>query len=435
MIAKISTLVNISDFLYKRPLQIGFLSRGKESQDYFLREINSELQNVINAVLQINQKNVVNVLRGFKKPFFGPETLIKTIAKTPFFNGKQKLTVLRHITGALFERAKSAGASAALLKKDLQKELTESPDAERLNCLTEELLMRIEAREKIKKVHLNKLSAPEKKASKTLKQEVINSILYYYSRILGTSSHLKDFLGNGVIGDAKSVQEGGTCWAAAGINALSQSARGREHLSNLIMKKNGITTIYLSEARTVYSFSEEDILKNIRGEKYNKRYKVHLHATGTTLGDGDTTAFMMAVAKYFKSSGKGSSKKDIMWGNSPDRIFRLISSHFGYEATDIKSSNNLTKETYDRFLKEFNSGEVAAVLTTPENFGEVAARQRLGLRPKWEPKTLSAHHAYSVVGADKRFLYLGDSNSPDIIIKLSKEQCTGNGLHLTTLRL
>ena len=106
-------------------------------------------------------------------------------------------------------------------------------------------------------------------------------------------SKFVDF-GNCLI-DKLALQKTGNCWAHASINALSKTVAGRIMLQSHIFKnpKNQNTVVHLQEAEDkgfhggYYVFTKNDIYK---AAKY------------LSSGDGDVTAYMLAIEMYLKES-------------------------------------------------------------------------------------------------------------------------------------
>lgn len=108
-------------------------------------------------------------------------------------------------------------------------------------------------------------------------------------------------LGNGIF-DKPALQMTGNCWAHAAINALNATVQGRLLLYNHFYKNpdNGVFVVHLQEA--------EDL--GYHGGMYViKPREIAEGASQLSSGDGDVTAFMIAVERYLREVEPHRNKK------------------------------------------------------------------------------------------------------------------------------
>ncbi len=134
-------------------------------------------------------------------------------------------------------------------------------------------------------------------------------------------------LGNGEF-DKVAIQKTNTCWALAGINSLLQTEKGKKLLetNSYYDKKTGVFAIHLQEAEEngmhdgIYIVTPEEIAKE---------------SANLAEGDGDITAYLIAIEKYFeevrnnpeleeKMETKNSTVRDVDEGNYNFRFFEIL---------------------------------------------------------------------------------------------------------------
>lgn len=122
--------------------------------------------------------------------------------------------------------------------------------------------------------------------------------------------------GNGVI-DKTSTQQTGNCWVQAAINSLASTESGSEMLRSNIYRddKLGVTAVHLKEAENKNKGYNGTGIYTITDAELAQAQK------NLSSGDGDMTAYNLALQKYFKESGE----RQNLDGGRADRIYEIFS--------------------------------------------------------------------------------------------------------------
>lgn len=218
-------------------------------------------------------------------------------------------------------------------------------------------------------------------------------------------------VGNGVF-DKSAMQLTGNCWLLAGINALVHTDFGKQFLEKNIVKDNEkhIFAVHLQEAENnnlpkpkgdgIYVFSEKDVLEAQNDDG------------GLVSGEGDVTAFALAIESYLKESGKNlkEEQENYQDGNINYRLFELVT---GLNAP----------KTYLGIHNEIGiQHEVAESIDEPELIGE-EIRFKTATRLNYFDKIYDmaekknaavvlsyANHVFSVVGVNENYILIQESN-------------------------
>lgn len=216
-------------------------------------------------------------------------------------------------------------------------------------------------------------------------------------KIMKTLSPMLPDLGNGKI-DKPAKQISNDCWLVGGINSLSVTDAGQKLLNNNIYKDENkhIIAIHLQEAENkklpqpngdgIYTFTEKEIFD---AQKRNSEQ-------GLVSGDGDITAFALAIDSYLNSTYNGilpEGKQHFSDGQHVSRIYEILT---GAKRND---TNNFIKY---KFLEDTNSKE--------EVFNEIYST----IENKKGASTVNiGNHAFSVVDVDNT------SNTKSLLIQES----------------
>ena len=235
-----------------------------------------------------------------------------------------------------------------------------------------------------------------------------------------------DYFGDGKIdSNSKATQMTGNCWAHAAITSLVSTNQGKEFLASHVLKKDGIVAIHLPEAANnqqpkpkgdgVYTFTEKEIADG---------------AKKLSVGDGDVTALMMAVSKYFKDIGEKSSEKDNMYSNHSARLFEILTGTqkefvlrgdipSGVSCT--KSSNKKRLESIENLVKTGQGAVVCNFIPEIKNNKSInAVLEKNSNIAKDSKSFLASDHTYSLIGCDEKKVRLIESNNPKNIIIMDK---------------
>lgn len=218
--------------------------------------------------------------------------------------------------------------------------------------------------------------------------------------------------GNGMF-DKSAMQLTGNCWLLAGINALVHTDFGKQFLEKNIVKDNEkhIFAVHLQEAENnnlpkpkgdgIYVFSEKDVLEAQNDDG------------GLASGEGDVTAFALAIESYLKESGKNLKEDQEKYqdGNINYRLFELVT---GLNAP----------KTYLGVHNEIGiQHEIAQEIDEPELIDGEGVRIRTSTRLNYFDKIYDmaekknaavvlsyANHVFSVVGVNENYILIQESN-------------------------
>jgi hypothetical protein len=221
--------------------------------------------------------------------------------------------------------------------------------------------------------------------------------------------------GNGMF-DKSAMQLTGNCWLLAGINALVHTDFGKQFLEKNIVKDNEkhIFAVHLQEAENnnlpkpkgdgIYVFSEKEVLEAQNDDG------------GLASGEGDVTAFALAIESYLKESGKNlkEDQENYQDGNINYRLFELVT---GLNAP----------KTYLGVHNEIGiQHEIAQEIDEPELIDGEGVRIRTSTRLNYFDKIYDmaekknaaivlsyANHVFSVVGANENYILIQESNLSD----------------------
>jgi len=397
----------------------------------------------------INSGNVVDVLKSYDAKSPG-ETLIEAIFDELGMSSEKQIASVKHIKDALVARCNNLGVDASILTQEFDKAFEDATtgalasigyvDTDKLDSLVNEFVNRIDTMEKMDKAARERYLQEEgyTKIPDDLKADLSNDV----KEITGNGD---DAFGNGKI-DSPAMQMDGNCWAHAGLNAIAATPAGKEILNNLVTKRAGVIAVRLPEAAQkglpkpngdgIYTFTEFDV------------------ANGTTtqsMGDGDVTAVMLAINKYFEETGENDGSENRTVGGTATRMFEIISgqkaksyavmgnkmlidggsvekvripegvSHMMYSDMPLENTH------YSALQNMLNNSEGALYITfkesvVPEGDTNSAALDRDYNEDNSNSPYISRHHAYAVTKMDDEFVYLVESNNPNAVIKMPKDE-------------
>jgi len=211
-----------------------------------------------------------------------------------------------------------------------------------------------------------------------------------YNKTVRNTGRLTDSIKvNGKIDRSFSQGKTGDCWLLASIHAISNNEDGLKMLNNnLSVDKNGNVRVYLPGPKKYVTVTQEELRRN----------------DNLSSGDGDVRAYEIAVKKYMSTeypNGKGFSFNSTTFsGNNANYGFWLLT---GKGRSYSKGLGQL----YDKYLKDRDSvideakkgGSIIAVST--DTIPTVKAVDTNGHKVR-----LHDHHAYSLVDADNKYVYL-----------------------------
>ena len=217
--------------------------------------------------------------------------------------------------------------------------------------------------------------------------------------------------GNGKF-DKPAMQLTGNCWLLAGINALVHTDFGKQFLEKNIIKDESkhLFAVHLQEAENkylpkpkgdgIYVLSEKEVLEAQNDDG------------GLASGEGEVTAFALAIELYLKETGKSlkEDQENYQDGNINYRLFELVT---GLEAP----------KTYLGVHNEIGiQYEIADTIEEPELIGE-EIRFNTKIRLNYYDKIYdmaekknaaivlsNGNHVFSVVGTEENYLLIQESN-------------------------
>jgi hypothetical protein len=214
------------------------------------------------------------------------------------------------------------------------------------------------------------------------------------------STYLEDS-GNGKI-DKPARQLTGNCWLLAGINALNSTDYGKKFLEKNIIKDNEkhLYAVHIKEAEKkglpepngdgIYIFSEKQVQEMQKEE-------------GLVSGDGDVTAYALAIETYLKESGKNLDKDAQFYqdGDSISKFFELITA-LASPLKFLKIDKNKYGIQYETKQDDYNDNEKKL-----RCFYEI-----YDLAKEKNSATILSYnkHAFSVVGVDDNYILIQESN-------------------------
>lgn len=397
-------------------------------------------------IKQIKVDNVIDVLKTYDEKSSN-ESLVEAIFDEVGLDLEtEQIPAIRHIKDKLIERSNNLGVDVSVLNQEFEKAFEESTtgmlakvgyiDTENLDTLVNEYMNRIDTMEKMD-VAARERWLKEQGLSYVLEDEALEQSFN------DAGVNLEDSLGDGKI-NKPSIQITGNCWAHAGLNAFAATPKGQELINNLVTKRNGVVSVRLPEAAQkglpkpngdgIYTFTEHEILSG---------------TTVQSVGDGDVTAVMLAIEKYFTEIGENESSEIRTNGNKPYRMFEILTGKKNdiymvddpYIFSDIEvldgvsttlyneqsNKNNMGDAHYQVLKKYLQRGECAIYIsfssgTNPEHETSAESLDLNYAKSNNEQPYISDNHGYAVMKMDDGFVYLKESNDPKVIIKMPKEE-------------
>ena len=369
---------------------------------------------------KLNKDNIVEVLQQYKAISASQdkeESLIGAIYNEMWFSRSTPKHYVDMIFKQLELKSEELRIDNNVLKEKQQAELASLSDSIKVNfgfanssaleLFADEMVKRIGIKEKL-------ISANECKFNESSGNISADAGKYNYVKnaIVSHGVSTSDILGNGKI-DNKIKQVNPNCWAIAGINAFLANKELNELLNSLVMKKDGITSVYIPEADEVYSFTEKEIVEGTK-----RAY---------CIGDGDAVALLMAVDEHFKTNRDGiytdsrdgsltvGKMLEILTGlPSDDKLIRFED----MQPQHLYSGNDISTYAVNQFISKISQGEPYAGVFC--FYGGVKA-ERVSIddeNKKFGDISLSSHHVYTIQYADEDYVYLNDSNFSDSYLRI-----------------
>ena len=380
-------------------------------------------KNFMNNIKQINGDNVAEVLEKYQEKS-GGESLIQATMDEVGLDMVTKKQAVNHIKNALAENL--SDESSYEFRTTFEKELEQATstfsaktvgyvEAKELDKLTNEIMPEVEHKTKIRSAsndfytqNADTINARNASADKIADKDNLNTKVF----------------ANGKINDINSKQTTGSCASHAALNNFSRSSQGQELLQNnmYVDPETGVVSIYLPEAAQkgypkgkgdgIYTYDKQDILNNRHNSK----------------GDGDTSAYLLAMGDYLKES----ENEDIGDGLSGYRPYEILT---GEKAEyDIFSDNKCDYSNHsEKFredpelqslywvqLKKDIKNEAAITVNFESSINTDKNLNMKYANGSKEKPFASDRHAYQVVDLTNTDVLLEESNNPGKKIKIDK---------------
>lgn len=387
-------------------------------------------------IKDITADNVIDVIRTYdeKSP---KESLVEAIFDEFGLSMHKRLDSVNTIKEALIKRSEILGVNVEVLNKQFEQEFKDATTG----ALAKVGYVDTEKLDKIIDIYADRIKTMESLDAAARQKYMDENCLTELKSIEGTQKIVDEMnnlaremnAGDDILGDGKidlnnkAIQQTGNCWAHAGINALVATPVGKELINNLITKKDGVIAVKIPEAAGkglpqpkgdgIYTFSEMDILGQVAAQSF---------------GDGDVTAIMLAISQYFTETGESANLENNMDGNKSGRLFELLTgkSSKTYATSKVPDGVGFTlmrgnNKYYDNLKELLDNGQVAIQVNFKggtENRTDIRTELLAQNMQKTDGDALiSSGHAYAVTKMDNDYVYMIESNNPDKIIKMKKE--------------
>ena len=328
---------------------------------------------------EITKDNVNDVILSYKSQD-NKNGIFSDIIKNNNLDAETKKGYILDITGKMEEYCKENGVKYDDVMKDIKGELNqeclENNNGKRLDEIGLKLISRI----------------------KQTDENKIDSMVY------GSPQNLTD--ANGKIDGNFKQNAVGDCWLLAGIKSIANNPAALEMLNENIKynDKDGSVSVTLKGANKTYTVTNEELYGS------NELAK----------GDLDVRAVEIAVNKHFQEEYhkndrtlcENPNQKADITGNSSVAAYKLLLGIDGYEIDIDKNNPDMFVDNFvknDRFL-----------MTVSNNSGE---RKKI-TDANGKSADIYSNHAYSVVGADDKNVYVVNPHDTSKQIALSKKQFT-----------
>ncbi len=444
---------------YKRVKDLNY-KIARSFADSIQSEINSfslfsDLQKEINSIDSDNVIRILNIYNSFTE-----ETLTEAICDEYFVFNKNKKTMITHIQNALQEKAFDLGIDTTDLDKQFENVIKDSfsgikaffgyisnSKINNINQIFDNYIKRIQTHRASSYTNVSE-NLEADLDSDTISAKLDNAIKNSENKYIeNTANNVKvrksvmdrinklniakdDLKGNGKI-DHITVQMSGNCLIHASVNSLLLTEAGTEKVNRLIKKQDDKIALYIPEVELApektmssehkdgtYVIPENDLLT------YSKKY---------SYGDGDMAALISAVSDYDTTVNTGFSifrGFEILSGKKvqPFTPDDEIPNGIGSSVIDELNYNKLQD-----FVTQKQGALVVSLLDIITNVKAVTISDLDNDTPlQGEKPYLAPMHAYSVVKMTDEYVYLKESNFPNVYIKLSRSEFIEAGDALAT---
>lgn len=327
-------------------------------------------------VAMITPDNVSKTIRQYAKKS-GGQGLIDAIMKEYGLPAQKRAELVSHITNAYIEYAKSKG----VYTDDIQDRITQNINYER------------------------------RKVGPMNGKNIEENLELLDVRITKSSYSQEKIAPNGKI-DADFAQGGvGDCWLLGAIKAAANHPEASKMLDDLVsVDANGNVIVELKGPGKKYIITQEEL------------YGSNELATG----DMDARAIEIAVNKYFHDEYEHSwdphKRNDIGEGGQSAMAFEVLFGKGGKNYVDESIYGNIYDILFtvnNSLIEKIKKGKAIAVasVTSALKFTPLKG----GVDEKGESVDIVENHAYSVVDADDKYVYLVNPWDTSKVIKMTHE--------------
>ena len=327
-------------------------------------------------ISMITPENVLDVMSAYAKKS-GGQGLIDAIMKEYGLPAQKRAELVSHITNAYIEYAKSKG----VYTDDIQDRITQNINYER------------------------------RKVGPMNGKNIEENLELLDVRITKSSFSQEKIAPNGKI-DADFAQGGvGDCWLLGAIKAAANHPEASKMLDDLVsVDANGNVIVELKGPGKKYIITQEEL------------YGSNELATG----DMDARAIEIAVNKYFHDEYEHSwdphKRNDIGEGGQSAMAFEVLFGKGGKNYVDESIYGNIYDILFtvnNSLIEKIKKGKAIAVASVTSMLKFTPLKE--GVNENGESVSITENHAYSVVDADDKYVYLVNPWDTSKVIKMTHE--------------
>jgi len=336
-------------------------------------------KNIKEHVKKINKDNVQEVLESYtKKTGKDKESLISAILNEKGLSAKDRAEMVMHIENALLDKYESMGVYVADIRQSLKKEIEYQRD--RMGSMDTSLIDKLNQKLEDR---LNSNKYPHSTHDTKPADGKVNEVTY-----------------QGNTGD---------CWLLASINAIAKSPKGREILNkSLKVNPDGSVTVHLQGVNKTYTFSKAELEGS----------------TELSTGDMDVRALEKAVERYMMEE-----EHDDINGNRSIIAYQVL---LGKSKMDLRGLDDLWDRKIgisESYREKINDPNTICTASIQGKFpDDVAFTTKDG-------EKIYAGHAYSVVRADDKYVYLINPWNSGQEVRLTFEEFKKHFTRFTDVKL
>lgn len=319
-------------------------------------------ENIKNAISQIRPDNVLQILDKYKTQT-GENLFDTIITKYIKFSKEERINLISHILEAQALDAIYNGVPNEDIVQNFKSEL---------------------------KYQMDKLGFANGEYLDVFSQKLMNRKEYMY---IIYDENFETIAANGKIDGNFSQGNTGDCWLLASIKAISKSPKGIKLLNDSLKLDNeGNVFVTLKGVGKTYKITPQELKNNI----------------DLSTGDADIRAIEIAMEKYFYEQRGVNNYLSIDSGNRMYIAFDILTGKGGFDHFFSENSYGdriFNKDYYENPITD----EVIDSFNNPNHIACVAAggnKKDLVLDPDTNGAILTTDHAYAVIKADEKFVYL-----------------------------